>query len=361
MATNFPTSLDTYATLVDNSDAIIAAHANDRGDAIEGIEVKVGADSSAVATSHDYLLTHLPAQVQNWDAGAVDVRGQTLTADKASGIPIIITSTTACTNLNADMVDGTHLSGLQTILTNSAGLAAAVNDETGTGVVVFNTSPTLVTPTIGVATATTVNKVTITAPAASATLTIANTKTLTVTGDATISATPYTPSGTDVAVADGGTGASTAAAGLNNLLPAQTGNAGKYLQTDASNASWQTLTTPTQVNDTDAGTSLGGSPVTFLSVAKTITSGKTVMLLASGYVNSTTSHSLTITLKQGSTTVQTVGLKHPLVAVQSGDTDINTPWSTCGIVTGLSGAVTFTVVVSAGSGTAYGNLVVMEF
>jgi len=240
MATNFPTSLDTYATLVDNSDAIIAAHANDRGDAIEGIEVKVGADSSAVATSHDYLLTHLPAQVQNWDAGAVDVRGQTLTADKASGIPIIITSVTKCDNLNADMVDGTHLSGLQTILTNSAGLAAAVNDETGTGVVVFNTSPTLVTPTIGVATATTVNKVTITAPAASATLTIANTKTLTVTGDATISATPYTPSGTDVAVADGGTGASTAAAGLNNLLPSQTGNSGKVLTTNATNASWQT-------------------------------------------------------------------------------------------------------------------------
>jgi hypothetical protein len=78
-------------------------------------------------------------------------------------------------------------------------------------------------------------------------LTIANTKTLTVTGDATISATPYTPSGTDVAVADGGTGASTAVAGLNNLLPSQTGNANKFLQTDATNPSWQAVDLTTDI------------------------------------------------------------------------------------------------------------------
>lgn len=52
---------------------------------------------------------------------------------------------------------------------------------TGTGAVVLATSPTLVTPTIGVATATTVNKVTITAPTTSATLTL-------VTGSSLITA-----------------------------------------------------------------------------------------------------------------------------------------------------------------------------
>lgn len=62
---------------------------------------------------------------------------------------------------------------------SSANLAAAVTDETGSGVLVFATSPTLVTPTIGVATATSVNKVAITAPASSATLTIADGQTLT--------------------------------------------------------------------------------------------------------------------------------------------------------------------------------------
>jgi len=43
-----------------------------------------------------------------------------------------------------------------------------------------------------------------------------------------------------VAVANGGTGATTAIAALNSLLPAQTGNANKVLQTDGSNASWAT-------------------------------------------------------------------------------------------------------------------------
>lgn len=44
----------------------------------------------------------------------------------------------------------------QTQLVNSAGLAAALSDETGAGLVVFNTSPTLVTPNIGAATGTSV-------------------------------------------------------------------------------------------------------------------------------------------------------------------------------------------------------------
>ena len=58
--------------------------------------------------------------------------------------------------------------------TTSAQLAGVISDETGSGALVFATSPTLVTPVLGVATATTVNKVTITAPATSATLTIVN-------------------------------------------------------------------------------------------------------------------------------------------------------------------------------------------
>jgi len=71
--------------------------------------------------------------------------------------------------------------------TTSAELLGVISDATGTGSLVFGTSPTLVTPTLGDAIATTVNKVTITAPATSSTLTIADGKTLTVTGDATIS------------------------------------------------------------------------------------------------------------------------------------------------------------------------------
>jgi len=50
---------------------------------------------------------------------------------------------------------------------------------------------------------------------------------------------------TDLAVADGGTGASTATAALNNLLPSQTSNANKYLQTDGTNATWDAVSLST--------------------------------------------------------------------------------------------------------------------
>jgi len=46
------------------------------------------------------------------------------------------------------------LAGKQSALVNSAGLLAALSDETGTGLAVFNTSPTFVTPVLGVAAAT---------------------------------------------------------------------------------------------------------------------------------------------------------------------------------------------------------------
>ena len=55
---------------------------------------------------------------------------------------------------DVDVIDATVWATKQGVLTNSAGLLAALNDETGTGLAVFATSPTLTTPNIGVATAT---------------------------------------------------------------------------------------------------------------------------------------------------------------------------------------------------------------
>lgn len=63
------------------------------------------------------------------------------------------------------------------------------NGTTGSGAVVLATSPSLTTPILGVATVTSVNKVTITQPATAATITIANNKTLTVSNTITESAT----------------------------------------------------------------------------------------------------------------------------------------------------------------------------
>ena len=71
----------------------------------------------------------------------------------------------------------------------SANLAGVLSDETGSGVVVFATSPTLVTPVLGVASATSINKLAITTPATAATLTIAGGKTLVVNNTVTFSGT----------------------------------------------------------------------------------------------------------------------------------------------------------------------------
>jgi hypothetical protein len=63
---------------------------------------------------------------------------------------------------------------------SSANLAAAVTDETGTGALVFASSPTLVTPALGAATATSINGVTVTG---------SSTPALSVTGTTAVSGT----------------------------------------------------------------------------------------------------------------------------------------------------------------------------
>lgn len=98
--------------------------------------------------------------------------------------------------------NGTYL--LNAIPVASVAVAPTWVLATGTGAPVCATSPTLVTPTLGVATVTSVNKVTITAPATSATLTLAQGSSLITSGafaltlsiPATITATFPSVSGT---------------------------------------------------------------------------------------------------------------------------------------------------------------------
>lgn len=73
--------------------------------------------------------------------------------------------------------------------TSSAELAGVISNETGSGLLTFATSPTLTTPVLGVASATSINKVALTAPASGSTLTIADGKTLTASNTLTLTGT----------------------------------------------------------------------------------------------------------------------------------------------------------------------------
>jgi len=108
-----------------------------------------------------------------------------------SGVATNLTGTAA--GLTAgNVTTNANLTGPITSIGNATAIAA----QTGTGTTfVVNTSPTLITPDIGIATATTVNKVTVTAPATGSTLTIAEAAVLTVSASATI--TNGTHSGTN--------------------------------------------------------------------------------------------------------------------------------------------------------------------
>lgn len=99
------------------------------------------------------------------------------TTGPITGGTITGTGTIACATCG---VTGSPLS--QFAATTSAQLAGVISDETGTGLVVFNNTPTLITPVLGVATATSINKVAFTAPTTSATLTLVTGSTLTLNG-----------------------------------------------------------------------------------------------------------------------------------------------------------------------------------
>lgn len=109
--------------------------------------------------------------------------------------PILGTPTsgtlTNCTGLPVATGISGFATGVATFLAtpSSVNLLAAMADKTGTGSLVFSTSPTFVTPVLGVASATSVNKVAVTAPATGATLAIGDGFTLTVSANANVSGT----------------------------------------------------------------------------------------------------------------------------------------------------------------------------
>jgi hypothetical protein len=111
----------------------------------------------------------------------------------------------------------------------SVGPATSVAAQTGTGsTFVMNTSPTLVTPVLGVATATSINSTV-----------IPTSKTLVAT-DSTDYVVPSQGGNSGKYLTTNGTVSSW---GAVDALPSQTGNSGKYLTTNGTAAAWASIVT----------------------------------------------------------------------------------------------------------------------
>jgi len=142
--------------------------------------------------------------------------------NKVTGLGTPTTSTDAATKgyVDTTVVAPSNLTGPIT----SVGSATTVASQTGTGsTFVMNTSPTLVTPNIGVATATSINGTT-----------IPTSKTLVATDSTTYVVPSQTGNSGKYLTTDG----TTSSWGTVNALPSQTSNSGKYLTTDGTSASW---------------------------------------------------------------------------------------------------------------------------
>jgi hypothetical protein len=144
--------------------------------------------------------------------GSLGVSGTgTIAATSVTGLSVSASKTLTVSNsltlAGTDSTTFTFPSGSGSVLTadstntltnktfNTAGTGntfqingTAISAVSGSGAVALVNTPTLVTPVLGVATATSINKVAITAPATGSTLTIADGQTLTVTNSFTATA-----------------------------------------------------------------------------------------------------------------------------------------------------------------------------
>lgn len=275
-------------------------------------------------------------------------------------------------------------SASQVLQVNSGATAPEWVSSTGTGNVVRATSPTLVTPTLGAATATTINKLTITAPASSATLTIADGKTFaanatltlagtdgttmtmpassttlaglgiaqTFTQDQTIAANLTLNAQGDLRFADADSSnyvafqaPSTVASNILWTLPSTDGTSGQALVTNGTGTlSWATPTgTPggstTQVQFNDGGVFGGDADFTYNKTTNILTA-------AGGFSSAGTYNNVTITAPASSATLtiantKTFTVSNTLTLQGTDSTTMTFPGSSTTLA-GLGIAQTFT-------------------
>jgi microcystin-dependent protein len=254
---SFATTIATPGTLtVSSTNSTVTAHTH----AITS--------SSAPGIAASLLATDASGIIGNTTTRIVKGWFTDLTVTNAIAGSVTGNAATVTTNAN--------LTGVIT----SVGNATSIASQTGTGTkFVVDTSPVLVTPTLGVATATSINKVTITAPATSSTLTVANGSSLitagafalTLTSTATSNAT--IPSGTNTLYST--KSGSITSAQLATSLTDDTGSGSAVFATSP------TLTTPVISSIVNTGT------LTLPTSTGTIATLQTVYQIGCIYIETT--------------------------------------------------------------------------
>lgn len=149
--------------------------------AINGASVTVVVQGGVTSqTSVDDLFTDRTIANPTLTGGAQLGTPDSGTLTNCTGLPIVAGTTGTLSVARG----GTGITAFGT------GVATALGQNVnGSGAISLTTSPTFVTPALGAASATSVNKVAITAPASAATLTIADGKTLTASNTLTLTGT----------------------------------------------------------------------------------------------------------------------------------------------------------------------------
>ena len=187
--------------------------------------------------------------------------GEVVTFTAANPLTLTTTGSTTVTLPTSGTLYGTAANSI-----SSAQLANSLSDETGTGSLVFSTSPTLVTPALGAATATTINGNTFTT--GTYTLTGTAGKTLTFNNSLTLAGTD----GSTLNIGSGGTlgtNAFTSTAYAPLASPTFTGTV--TIPSPFTLGSTSVTTTGTQLNYLNAATGATGTGNLVFSTSPTLT------------------------------------------------------------------------------------------
>ena len=114
MATNFPTSLDTLTNPTSSDSLSSPSHSAQHtnvNDAVEALQAKVGADSSAVTSSHDYLIADHASRLTTLEGAAGGKILQVVSTTKTD---------TYSASISATSEDSSNITGFEATITPSS-------------------------------------------------------------------------------------------------------------------------------------------------------------------------------------------------------------------------------------------------